>query len=143
MCIRDRDLVRDIGIKALLAGGGSLLLFWIYTAVKLVLSARGINPLIKQFFTQVAAGRIDAAYLLTTKAYRQHVSRQQFIRFLADLKLNKFRNLKSGRPRIQEGDVILTVKLKAETGNDEMPLDFTFTKVDDNWRIARINRVNA
>jgi hypothetical protein len=91
----------------------------------------------------VAAGRIDAAYLLTTKAYRQHVSRQQFIRFLADLKLNKFRNLKSGRPRIQEGDVILTVKLKAETGNDEMPLDFTFTKVDDNWRIARINRVNA
>ena len=91
----------------------------------------------------MAAGRIDAAYLLTTKAYRQHVTRQQFIRFLADLKLNKFRNLKSGRPRIQEGDVILTVKLKAETGNDEMPLDFTFTKVDDNWRIARINRVNA
>ena len=136
-------LVREIGIKALLAGGGSLLLFWIYTAVKLVLSARGINPLIKQFFTHVAAGRIDAAYLLTTKAYRQHVTRQQFIRFLADLKLNKFRNLKSGRPRIQEGDVILTVKLKAETGNDEMPLDFTFTKVDDNWRIARINRVNA
>ena len=136
-------LVRDIGIKALLAAGGSLLLFWIYTAVKLVLSARGINPLIKQFFTQVAAGRIDAAYLLTTKAYRQHVTRQQFIRFLADLKLNKFRNLKSGRPRIQEGDVILTVKLKAETGDDEMPLDFTFTKVDDNWRIARINRVNA
>ena len=136
-------LVRDIGIKALLAGGGSLLLFCIYTAVKLVLSARGINPLIKQFFTQVAAGRIDAAYLLTTKAYRLHVTRQQFIRFLADLKLNKFRNLKSGRPRIQEGDVILTVKLKAETGDDEMPLDFTFTKVDDNWRIARINRVNA
>jgi predicted SnoaL-like aldol condensation-catalyzing enzyme len=136
-------LVRDIGIKALLAGGGSLLLFWIYTAVKLVLSARGINPLIKQFFTQVAAGRIDAAYLLTTKAYRQHVTRQQFIRFLADLKLNKFRNLKSGRPRIQEGDVILTVKHKAETGDDEMPLDFTFTKVDDNWRIARINRVNG
>ena len=136
-------LVREIGIKALLAGGGSLLLFWIYTAVKLVLSARGINPLIKQFFTQVAAGRIDAAYLLTTKAYRHPGTRQQFIRFLADLKLNKFRNLKSGRPRIQEGDVILTVKLKAETGNDEMPLDFTFTKVDDNWRIARINRVNA
>ena len=135
-------LVRDIGIKALLAGGGSLLLFWIYTAVKLVLSARGINPLIKQFFTQVAAGRIDAAYLLTTKAYRQHVSRQQFIRFLAGLKLNKFRNLKSGRPRVQEGNLILTVKLKSE-GDEELPLDFTFTKVDDNWRIARINRVNA
>jgi len=105
------------------------------------LSARGINPLIKQFFTQVAAGRIDAAYMLTTKAYRQHVNRQQFIRFLAGLKLNQFRNLKSGRPRIQEGDVILTVKLKAENNSDELALDFTFTKVDDNWRIARINRV--
>ena len=135
-------LIREVGVKSLLAGGGALLLYWTYTAVKLVLSARGINPLIKQFFTQVAAGRIDAAYLLTTKAYRQHVNRQQFIRFLADLKLNKFRNLKSGRPRIQEGDVILTVKLKAEN-NDELPLDFTFTKVNDNWRIARINRVNG
>ena len=135
-------LVRDIGSKALLAGGFTLLGYWIYNAVKLVLDARGINPLIKQFFTQVAAGRIDAAYLLTTKAYRQHVSRQQFIRFLADLKLNKFRNLKSGRPRVQEGDLILTVKLKAES-DEELPLDFTFTKVEDNWRIARINRVNA
>ena len=135
-------LVRDIGSKALLAGGFTLLGYWIYNAVKLVLDARGINPLIKQFFTQVAAGRIDAAYLLTTKAYRQHVSRQQFIRFLAGLKLNKFRNLKSGRPRVQEGNLILTVKLKSE-GDEELPLDFTFTKVDDNWRIARINRVNG
>ena len=135
-------LVREIGSKALLAGGLTLLGYWTYTAVKLVLSARGINPLIKQFFTQVAAGRIDAAYLLTTKAYRQHVSRQQFIRFLAGLKLNKFRNLKSGRPRVQEGNLILTVKLKSE-GDEELPLDFTFTKVDDNWRIARINQVNG
>ena len=135
-------LVREIGSKALLAGGLTLLGYWIYNAVKLVLDARGINPLIKQFFTQVAAGRIDAAYLLTTKAYRQHVSRQQFLRFLADLKLNKFRNLKSGRPRVQEGNLILTVKLKSE-GDEELPLDFTFTKMDDNWRIARINRVNG
>ena len=59
-------LVREIGSKALLAGGLTLLGYWIYNAVKLVLDARGINPLIKQFFTQVAAGRIDAAYLLTT-----------------------------------------------------------------------------
>ena len=135
-------LVREIGSKALLAGGLTLLGYWIYNAVKLVLDARGINPLIKQFFTQVAAGRIDAAYLLTTKAYRQHVSRQQVIRFLAGLKLNKFRNLKSGRPRVQEGNLILTVKLKSE-GDEELPLDFTFTKVDDNWRIARINQVNG
>ena len=135
-------LVREIGSKALLTGGLTLLGYWIYNAVKLVLDARGINPLIKQFFTQVAAGRIDAAYLLTTKAYRKHVSRQQFIRFLAGLKLNKFRNLKSGRPRVQEGNLILTVKLKSE-GDEELPLDFTFTKVDDNWRIARINQVNG
>ena len=135
-------LVREVGSKALLAGGVTLLGYWIYNAVRLVLDARGINPLIKQFFTQVAAGRIDAAYLLTTKTYRQHVNRQQFIRFLAGLKLNKFRNLKSGRPRVQEGDLILTVKLKAEN-DEELPLDFTFTKVDEEWRIARINRVNA
>ena len=135
-------LVREIGSKALLAGGGALLLYWTFTAVKLVLSARGINPLIKQFFTQVAAGRIDAAYLLTTKNYRQHVSRQQFIRYLAGVKLNRFRNLKSGRPRLQEGNIILTVKLIAED-KEEMPLDFTFIKSDDSWKIERIVAVNS
>lgn len=135
-------LVREIGSKALLAGGGALLLYWTFTAVKLVLSARGINPLIKQFFTQVAAGRIDAAYLLTTKNYRQHVNRQQFIRYLAGLKLNRFRNLKSGRPRLQEGNIILTVKLIAED-KEEMPLDFTFIKSDDSWKIERIIAVNS
>ena len=135
-------LVREIGSKALLASGGALLLYWTFTAVKLVLSARGINPLIKQFFTQVAAGRIDAAYLLTTKNYRQHVNRQQFIRYLAGLKLNRFRNLKSGRPRLQEGNIILTVKLIAED-KEEMPLDFTFIKTDDSWKIERIVAVNS
>ena len=135
-------LVREIGSKALLAGGGALLLYWTFTAVKLVLSARGINPLIKQFFTQVAAGRIDAAYLLTTKNYRQHVSRQQFIRYLAGLKLNRFRNLKSGRPRLQEGNIILTVKLIADD-KEEMPLDFTFIKSDESWKIERIVAVNS
>lgn len=135
-------LVREIGSKALLAGGGALLLYWTFTAVKLVLSARGINPLIKQFFTQVAAGRIDGAYLLTTKNYRQHVNRQQFIRYLAGLKLNRFRNLKSGRPRLQEGNIILTVKLIAED-KEEMPLDFTFIKTDDSWKIERIVAVNS
>ena len=135
-------LVREIGSKALLAGGLTLLGYWIYNAVKLVLDARGINPLIKQFFTQVAAGRIDAAYLLTTKTYRQHVNRQQFIRYLAGLKLNRYRNLKSGRPRLQEGSMILTVKLIAEN-KEEMPLDFTFTKVEDTWKIERIATVKS
>jgi len=138
----DVGLVRDLGSKALLAGAGALLLYWTISAVKLVLSARGINPLIKQFFTQVASGQIDGAYLLTTKNYRSHVNRQQFLRFLASLQLNKYNNLKSGRPRLQEGQVILTVKLKAEN-KDELPLDFTFTKVDDAWRVERISKVAA
>ena len=133
----DLALARDIETKALLAGAGGLLLYWTITAVRLVFSARGINPLVKQFFTQVAAGRIDAAYLLTTKTYRQHVNRQQFINFLAGLKLNRYRNLKSGRPRLQEGQFILTIKLKSD-GKDELKMDFTFSKVDDSWRVDRI-----
>lgn len=138
----DLALARDIGTKALLAGAGALLLYWTITAVRLVFSARGINPLVKQFFTQVAAGRIDAAYLLTTKTYRQHVNRQQFIRFLAGLKLNRYRNLKSGRPRLQEGQVILTIKLKSD-GKDELKMDFTFSKIDDSWRVDRIVPLNS
>ena len=38
--------------------------------------------------------------------------------------------------------MILTVKLIAED-KEEMPLDFTFTKVDDNWKIERIATLNA
>ena len=138
----DWGLTRDIGTKLLLGGAGALLLYWTISAVRLVLSARGINPLIKQFFTQVASGQVDGAYLLTTKNYRSHVNRQQFIRFLAGLQLNKYRNLKSGRPRLDDGQLILTVKLKSD-GNDELPLDFTFVKVEEQWRVDRITKLAA
>jgi hypothetical protein len=138
----DWGLAREIGSKVLLVSAGGLLLFWTISAVRLVLSARGINPLIKQFFTQVASGQVDGAYLLTTKNYRSHVNRQQFIRFLAGLQLNKYRNLRSGRPRLQDEQVILTVKLKSDD-KDELPLDFTFVKVEDAWRVDRIQKVAA
>ncbi len=138
----DWALTRDIGSKALLAGAGALLLYWTITAVKLVLSARGINPLLKQFFAQVANGQVDGAYLLTTKNYRSHVNRKQFIQYLAGLKLNRYRNLKSGRPRLQEGQLILTVKLLTEA-KEELPLDFTFVKVEEQWRIDRIRTVGS
>jgi hypothetical protein len=136
----DSALVTSIGTKALLAGGGALLLYWTITAVKLVLSARGINPLLKQFFNQIASGQVDGAYLLTTKNYRSHVNRKQFIQFLAGLKLNRYRNLKSGRPRLQDGQLILTVKLISEA-KEELPLDFTFVKLDEQWRIDRIRNM--
>ena len=138
----DMGLVQQIGTKALAAGLGALLLYWTINAVKLVLNARGINPVIKQFFTQVASGQVDGAYLLTTKNYRSHVNRQQFIRFLAGLQLNRYRNLKSGRPRVEDNQIILTVKLKSE-GKEELPLDFTFVKLEDQWRIDRIRKPAA
>ncbi len=138
----DGALVKEIGTKALLVGVGSLLLFWTFNAIKLVISARGINPLIKQFFNQIAAGRIDGAYRLTTKGYRQHVNRQDFIKFLGGLQLNRYRNLKSGRPRIEDKQIMLRLNLKSEDKKQEMPLDFTFTKVEDNWRIERINKAS-
>ncbi len=134
----DGALVNEIGTKALLAGVGVLLLYWTVSAIKLVISGRGINPLVKQFFNQIASGRVDAAYLLTSKSYRQHVSRQDFLKFLGSLQLNRYRNLKSGRPRIKDKLIILTLKLKSEDKKTELPLDFTFIKVEDSWRIDRI-----
>ena len=41
----DSALIKAIGLKALLVGVGALLLFWTFNAIKLVISARGINPL--------------------------------------------------------------------------------------------------
>ncbi|WP_269622015.1 hypothetical protein [Prochlorococcus marinus] len=134
----DAALVKAIGIKTLLYGGGALLLFWTFNAIKLVIGARGINPLVKQFFNQIASGRIDAAYRLTTKTYKQHVNRQDFLKFLGGLQLNKYRNLKSGRPRIEDNQVILTLNLRSEDKSSQLPLEFTFIKVDKDWRINRI-----
>tara|TARA_B100001250_G_scaffold296671_1_gene258203 strand:- start:761 stop:1183 length:423 start_codon:yes stop_codon:yes gene_type:complete len=139
----DGALVREIGTKTLLAGVGALVLFWTFNAIKLVISARGINPLIKQFFNQIALGRIDGAYRLTTKAYRQHVNRQDFIKFLGGLQLNRYRNLKSGRPRLEDNQIMLTLNLKSEDKKSELPLEFTFKKVQKEWRIDRISRSNS
>ena len=38
--------------------------------------------------------------------------------------------------------MILTVKLIAEN-KEEMPLDFTFTKAEDSWKIERITPVKS
>ena len=138
----DAILVKDIGIKALLAGGVALVSFWTFNAVKLVLEARGINPLVRKFFDQIASGRIDAAYGLTSKTYKTHVKRQDFLKFLASLNLNKYRNLKSGRPRVQEDQIIITLSLKSEDKKEELPLDFTFSKINKDWKIDRISKVN-
>tara|TARA_B100000614_G_scaffold252166_1_gene264478 strand:+ start:469 stop:891 length:423 start_codon:yes stop_codon:yes gene_type:complete len=138
----DAILVKDIGFKALLAGGVVLISFWTFNAVKLVIEARGINPLVRKFFDQIAAGRIDAAYGLTSKTYKTHVKRQDFLKFLAGLNLNKYRNLKSGRPRVQEDQIIITLSLKSEDKKQELPLDFTFSKIDKDWKIDRIAKAN-
>ncbi len=139
----DAALVKAIGIKALLYGSAALVLFWTFNAVKLVIGARGINPLVKQFFDQIASGRIDGAYRLTTKTYKQHVNRQDFLKFLGGLQLNKYTNLKSGRPRIEDDQIKLTLNLKSADKTAELPLDFTFSKVDKEWRINRISKANS
>ena len=136
----DANLVKEIGIKALLAGGAVLISFWTFNAVKLVIKARGINPLVRKFFDQIAAGRIDAAYGLTSKTYKTHVKRQDFLKFLASLNLNKYRNLKSGTPRIEEDQIIITLNLKTEDKKEELPLDFTFSQIDNDWKIDRISK---
>ena len=138
----DASLVKDIGVKALLTGIVALVSFWTFNAVKLVIGARGINPLVRKFCDQIAAGRSDAAYGLTSKTYKTHVKRQDFLKFLAGLKLNKYRNLKSGRPRVQEDQIIITLNLKSEDKTEELPLDFTFSKIDNDWKIDRISKVN-
>ena len=64
------------------------------------------------------------------------------MKFLAGLNLNKYRNLKSGRPRVQEDQIIITLSLKSEDKKQELPLDFTFSKIDKDWKIDRIAKVN-
>ena len=138
----DGAIIKAIGLKALLYGSAGLLLFWTLNAVKLVIGARGINPLVKQLFDHIAAGRIDAAYRLTTKTYKQHVNRQDFLKFLGGLQLNKYRNLKSGRPKIEGEKIILTLSLKSEDKKIELPLEFSFVKIDKEWRINRIAKAS-
>ena len=68
---------------------------------------------------------------------------KDFVKFLQSLELNRYRNLKSGRPRLEENQIILTLNLKSEDKKSTLPLDFTFVKVDKNWRIDRISKVKS
>ena len=74
---------------------------------------------------------------------RDSVNRQDFIKFLGSLQLNRYRNLKSGRPRIEDNQIMLTLSLKSEDKKQEMPLDFTFIKINENWQIDRIAKANT
>jgi hypothetical protein len=38
--------------------------------------------------------------------------------------------------------IMLTVKLKSD-GTEELPLDFTFVKVEEQWRVERITKLAA
>ncbi len=136
----DGVLIKAIGIKTLLYGSAALVLFWTFNAIKLVIGARGINPLVKKFFDQIASGQIDGAYRLTTKTYKQHVNRQDFLKFLGSLQLNKYRKLKSGRPKIEDNKIVLRLNLQSEDKASELPLDFTFTKIEKDWRINRLSK---
>ena len=88
-------LVREIGAKLCWPGShpaGA----WIYNAVKLVLDARGINPLIKQFYPG-GCGRMMPP---TCSPQGLPPAREPpaVHPLLAGLKLNKFRNLKLAAP---------------------------------------------
>ena len=48
-----------------------------------------------------------------------------------------------GRPRIKDDQITLTVTLKTEDKKSELPLDFTFIKVENAWRIDRIAKMKA
>ena len=85
--------------------------------------------------TTLRSGKITTTGVLNH--LKKHCNQVQIINGELEKVLNK-----AYKDNMQESDVILTVKLKADN-DDELPLDFTFTKVEDNWRIARINRVNA
>jgi len=43
---------------------------------------------------------------------------------------------------VQEDQIIITLNLKSEDKQDELPLDFTFAKTDNDWKIDRIAKVN-
>ena len=55
----------------------------------------------------------------------------------------KLLNSQLSKINIEEGKIILTLKLKSEDKKNELPLDFTFKKVEDNWRIDRIAKVQT
>jgi hypothetical protein len=43
---------------------------------------------------------------------------------------------------LQDDKLMLTVKLKSDA-KDELPLDFTFVRIEDAWRVDRIQKLTA
>jgi len=101
-------------------------------AVKAGAQRPRINPLLKQFFTQVASGQIDGAYLLTTKNYRSHVKpARQFIRLPGRAATQQVpQTFKSGRPRLQGQSIILHGQAEVRKPKKKLALDFHLVEVE-------------
>ena len=59
-----------------------LVIVWIVTAVRIVQRTKGLPQALNNFFAAIVNGKLDAAYNMTTKAYRRQVNRKDFVKFI-------------------------------------------------------------
>jgi hypothetical protein len=123
--------------------GGLLLLLvilWIVTAARIVKQTKGLPQALNNFFAAIVSGKLDAAYAMTTKAYRNQFNRKDFIKFIKQNNLKQYKTSKLSAPLLEGGFYRLNITAELQSG-DGVPLSFLWKQAGETWQIEQLIKV--
>ncbi len=114
-----------------------LVIVWIVTAVRIVKRTKGLPQALNNFFAAIVNGKLDAAYGMTTKAYRNQVNRKDFVKFIKKNNLKQYKTSKLSAPMSEGG--LQRLNITAELNNGPgVPLSFLWTQEGDTWKVEQL-----
>lgn len=114
-----------------------LVIVWIVTAVRIVKQTKGLPQALNNFFAAIVNGKLDAAYGMTTKAYRNQVNRKDFVKFIKKNNLKQYKTSKLAAPMAESGFQRLNITAELNNGPG-VPLSFLWTKEGETWRVEQL-----
>ena len=118
-----------------------LVVVWIITAVRIVQRTKGLPQALNNFFAAIVNGKLDAAYAMTTKAYRRQVNRKDFVKFIKKNNLKQYKTSKLSAPLAEDGLQRLNMTAELNSGAD-VPLSFLWIQDGETWKIEQLIRRN-
>lgn len=136
--------VWQAGLKYAALGLGGLLLFllllWSIIALRILRRTKGLPQALNGFFAAIASGKLDAAYAMTTPAYRNQLSRRDFAQFIKRHRLGQYKTSQLSAPLTEDGFQRLNITAELKSGA-KVPLSFLFKREGDRWEIEQLVQV--
>jgi hypothetical protein len=116
-----------------LVGGIGLSFLFLGVIVNFLLTF-GASRSASRFLTELSGGRNPEAYTMTTKAYQEQTSPQEFNRLARRWNLRDFSKIESWEDQSGTGQVTISTNVKTASGAS-VPLMMKLVKEDGYWRV--------